>query len=187
MMFLFYICLISGCVAPLNNNLSPQDEVMREERLVSLLTVGAHQLRAGSSSAALASFELARELSPTDPRVMDALGCVAWNRQEHVLAKYYFQEAIRINPNYDRAYAHLALIAEANGDILAAKELLQIAIRLNPLNYRARNNYAAVLIDELPNHGNENKEVVVHELLKALQSGVTENERVMMYNLSNVK
>lgn len=92
-------------------------------------------------------FELAREIHPRDPRVLNGLGCYYFRKGEPELAKFYFQRAIEVDPNYDRAYAHLALIARDDGNIKAARELLRQAVAMNPLNYQQRSNLVALGVE----------------------------------------
>ncbi len=129
-----------GCVKR-TNLLTIEQQHNREQLLQRLLSVGVDALRAGSEADLLIAsdaFSFAAELAPTDRRVLDGLGVLAWRRCKLAEAKRLFQRAISSDPEYSRPYAHLAIIAEAEGDIRAALELLRIALERNPLNYPAR-------------------------------------------------
>ncbi len=126
---------------------------MRETAIRELMTRGTAGLRAGERGGesgldrAEAAFLTAHQLDPLDPRAIDGLGCVALRRLQLEVAEKHFQRAIELHPGYDRPFAHLAAVAELRGDHVAARMLFERALRLNPLNYRARNNYAALLAD----------------------------------------
>lgn len=107
------------------------------------------------------AFSAAYELAPQDPRVIDGLGCVAFQQGRLDSASRYFLSAMHIDPKYDRAYAHLALVAEKKGQYGEAGRLHKMALLVNPLNYRARNNYAIFLADS------DKKLLARYELTKA--------------------
>lgn len=155
---------IVGCVPSAQLVLSPEQMAAKDQKLVSLLTIATQALRASKLPQAEAALKLAQELSPDDPRVLDGLGCVEWRRGNHALAEEFFRQALFENRLYDRGYMHLALVAAEQRDHEAAKELLQIALQLNPLNFRARNNLAAELLDS------GDKDKAYQELLVAVQS-----------------
>ena len=71
---------------------------------------------------------------------------------------------------------HLALLAEREGDAKRATELLTTAIKLNPLNFRARNNLAAILLEQRYPHA------AIRKLLEAYGSGA-EKDVVILHNL----
>lgn len=190
---LLFATLTAGCM-PRAVPLDIQDEVSLEFRLKELLTQGTLLMRRGDRAGlerAYASLEVARELSPFDPRVLDGIGCVEWRKGNSALAEFFFKEALKQNPEYDRAYAHLALIAEGNGELDAALELLQIAVAKNPLNYHSRTNLGALMLEA--SNGERNmgainnleasrvKEKAYHELRKAYQSADREDP-VLNYN-----
>ncbi len=142
---LLVICCC-GCVAPAR--LSLYERAERAQRIEALLTQGTLLLRQGDQESlvrAEAAFRLVQELDPQEPRGADGLGAVAWRRGDLWAAKMFFNQAISIDPSYDRPYAHLALIADMEGRTNDSYQLLQKAMELNPLNYRARNNFSALL------------------------------------------
>jgi Flp pilus assembly protein TadD len=127
----------------------PAELAARESKMRELLRTGNRLLQRGdwdSLDRAQAAYTVARELDGSDARPIDGLGCVAWRKGNVDLAQFYFQRAVELNPEYDRPVAHLALVAEAHGHLQAARELLARAVALNPLNFRARNNFAALSI-----------------------------------------
>ncbi|MCC6220891.1 MAG: hypothetical protein IT291_06600 [Deltaproteobacteria bacterium] len=166
------LLLASGCATyEFSRSLSPNQEAMLNRKLISIMNQVTRHLDSDSTSAfdsARALLSLAESLSPDDPRVADGFGCLAWRENDFDLAEEYFKKAVSLDSNYDRGYAHLALVAMQNGDREAAKKLFEIALYLNPLNYRARNNFAGLLIE-----GGETKEAY-EELLKAQGSGATD-------------
>lgn len=185
MILALQLAALSGCLLRRPAQPSLGQSLAREGRLVSLLGEATEYLRSPAATAlsdAEAALQLALELAPEDPRVIDGLGCVAWRRGESARAKELFQRVLILNPLYDRAYVHLALIAQDEGDDPAAAALLQRALELNPLNVRARNNYALLL----GGRGMENSELLGaarREIRKANRS-VRRVDRVLLRNLS---
>ena len=190
---LLFAVVSVGC-GPRAVPLDIQGEVSMEFRLKELLTQGTLLMRRGDQAGlerAYAALEVARELSPFDPRVLDGIGCVEWRKGNPALAEFFFKEALKQNPEYDRAYAHLALIAERNGEVDAALELLQIAVAKNPLNYHSRTNLGALLLEASREEGVKGKlnsqeakrikEMAYLELRKAYQSADKEDP-VLNYN-----
>ena len=168
---LFMLLLLVACNPLANNHRTIFQELRAEKQVVDLLGRAVSYMRIDtpeSLDSAFNALELARDLKPNDPRVLDGLGCVEWRRKNFDLAKLFFQKALRQNPSYDRPYAHLAVVAQHDGNTQAAKELNQIAIKLNPMNYRARNNYAVLLMKEGLNLKARD------ELLKAIHSSQPE-------------
>ncbi len=145
---LFFLLLLFNslaCFLPRKKFL-PEEEVFVEQKVKLLLAQGnKFLLKKDTLNLAKASYQVARELKPNDPRVIDGLGAVAWREGEIELALYYFKRAYSFDSKYDRPLVHLALIAEKRGDLFAAKELLLKAIEINPLNYRAKNNLAVLI------------------------------------------
>jgi len=178
----FVLLFFCGCV-PRQKQLSMQDELQLETKMKELLFSSVMLMRQENKTAldgAEANLALARELNPRDPRVADGLGCVFFRKKDYDSAKYFFKEALQLDPNYDRAYAHLAMLAENDGNYEAAYFLVSKAVQMNPLNYRSRNNMAALLINHF--NSEENLKVAYQELLKTYQSGKGSGD-IPVYNL----
>lgn len=161
--------LLTGCYypnAPSPGFLAQQEAVTRQ-----LLTRGVQELQSSETGAVERAgrlFELAREINRRDPRVLDGLGCYYFRKGELGLARFYFQRALEVDPNYDRAYAHLALIARDDGNIEAARELLRQAVAMNPLNYQQRSNLVALGL-EFGTRGGFDSLLTERERIKAEQ------------------
>ena len=80
-------------------------------------------------------------------------------------------EASELAPKYARAHSHLALIREQRGRIVAARRLHDTAVGLDPLDYQARNNRAALQLEQSISGTAASDELsraaAVQELLKA--------------------
>ena len=139
------ICL-SGCV--FKKPLDLAAEVEKEKKLRFLLNQAAIQIQTDQERGldkAEASLNLAKWLNPTDARVVDGFGIIAFHRKNYDEALRLFKKANEYDRENDAIYVHLALVAEKNGDILAAYQLLDTSIEKNPMNYEAHNNLAALL------------------------------------------
>ena len=172
-----------GCLSAQTARVTLQEQLAMESKVRELVSGAIAELRLGTPSAldrAQAALEVARDMNPDEPRVIDGLGCVEWRRGNAKLAQHFFKRAIELNPKYDRAYAHLALIAEGDGNRAAALALLQSAVRMNPLNYRTRNNLAALLISD-----GRSKEAY-QQLLRAAESGGRQESEIKA-NLAAIK
>jgi tetratricopeptide (TPR) repeat protein len=181
--FLLLCLLLFSSCGPRQKQISIQDELHLETKMKELLFESVMLMRQDNQEAldgAEASLALARELNPRDPRVADGLGCVFFRKKDYESAKYFFKEALQLDPNYDRAYAHLALLAERDGNYEVAYYLVSKAVQMNPLNYRSRNNMAALLINHFDSE--DNLKVAYQELLKTYQSGKGSGD-IPVYNL----
>lgn len=177
------ILLFGGCAGSTSGQLTLQEQLSLEGKIRELVESAVVEMRTGTPAAldrAQASLEVARDINPNDPRVIDGLGCVEWRRGNLKLAEHFFRRALQLDSNYDRALAHLALILEARGDKNSARLLLQQSVQMNPLNYRNRNNYAALLLDQ------GETEESYRQLLRAAESGGREEPEIKS-NLANVR
>lgn len=175
--------LLIGCSAQIVPPLNGEQIAMREQKVTLLISKAVNLMRRGDAASfdeAFDALELARDLLPTDPRIVDGLGCVEWRRGNHKLAEHFFKKALEFDPYYDRAYSHLAIVAHENGDKQAALDLLQIAVKMNPLNHRSRNNYAVELLEE------GNTYDAFHQLQRA-SLAVDEDDPVLSHNLKLAK
>lgn len=173
------IILLTSCVRTLN----AAERLERKQQAEKILSRGVFALRENTQSSlnsAMAAFQLAKELSPNDPRIIDGIACVYWRMGDNVSAKRLFEQVSQVDPFYSQAYEHLALIAEQEGDILGAKKHLENAISLSPLNYKARNNYAVILLKEAKDA--KAISAAYMEMLKAAQYN-SEPEPIIEYNL----
>jgi tetratricopeptide (TPR) repeat protein len=176
-----FLIFLAGCIPAVEQpTISSEQRIEREHRLQLLVTEGTTEMRQGSSASfqrALAAFSLARDLSPLDPRVNDALGSLSWRMGNKFDARRSFKLAIESDPSYDAAYGHLALLAEEEGKINAAKELYELALSKNPLNFQTRTNYSRLLQRYF-----SSKSLPDNELYKAYYSD-GKNEPVIRSNL----
>jgi tetratricopeptide (TPR) repeat protein len=164
------LCLLSIGCAPIEV-LPVAEEVARARAMERLLKQASIDLERNTPRAlnrAEGALRLVSEIAPEEPRALDGLGCIAFRRKRFGEAEGFFKKALDVAPDYAAAWAHLALIAEGRGHLHAAKALYQRALEKNPLNYRARNNYAVFILENLqsPSSGFE-------ELQKALAQGGT--------------
>lgn len=166
------LVLVVACVTPPT---PPSEEEVQQLLVRSLELMRSYDREGGRGKleSARAALDLLREVSPTDPRVLDAIGCVEWRRGYPDEAMHFFRRAIEVNQSYARAYGHLALVAQENGDIEVARELLATAVRLDPGDYRSRNNWATLLTDQSRAR---------REFLKALHAAAQQPE-VILHNL----
>lgn len=147
---------LSACV-PLVDSPQPQEQL----KAMQLIEQGVLHLRRGDLSQARASFEVASQLCPS-PQALDGLGAVAFLQGDSTLAAKFYEAAIELDPQYSEAYANLALLQESEGHPEQALRSYQRSIELSTLNFRARNNLAAMIRDS-----SGDALVVEHELLRA--------------------
>lgn len=182
LLFLLLVFQLQACFLQ-TKKFSMEQEIFVEQKVKQLLAKGnKFVFTKDGLSQAKASYQVARELKPKDPRVIDGLGAVAWREGNYDLALYYFKRAYELDSNYDRPLVHLALVAEKRGDIIAAKELLLKAIEINPLNYRAKNNLAVLIsryVKDLDRKG----------LSKLYQASILaeKDDPVLNYNLESLR
>lgn len=181
---LILLCAVGvSCTRPL----SISERMMLQERVELLLTEATIQMRKGTDDAldeAEGALKLAWEIFPSEAKILDGLGCVAWRRRQFSLAESFFKDAVELNPSYSRAYAHLAFAAERRGDGKTAKEQYEKAISLNPLDSQTRNNYAVFLASKGGSEGAKRRSY--GELLKAVNSG-NQNDLVARENLEQMR
>ena len=85
--------------------LSASQLAQRERVIQDSLAKGVAHLNSSAESSlaqAMASFHVAWQLAPEDPRVLDALGCIYYRLGQYEIARNMFKEAIRRNEKYDR-------------------------------------------------------------------------------------
>ncbi len=173
---------LSGCV----QRLSVVEQGERSQKVEELLTRATLLMRENRDDAlaeARAALFLAGQLMPSEARVSDGLGCIAFREKEYPAAEAWFSRAISLNPQYSRGYAHLALLAAGRGDMTGAMELFQHALHLNPLDARARNNFAVYLLEQ--GAAREKAEEQFLEALSAARS--TEVREVIKQNVNRAR
>ena len=136
---LFSLC--QGCVF----NEAP--DMALYDRAQVFVDKGASFLETGDIDRAEASFNLAQELLPNAAAV-DGLGCVAFMRGDLDRAEELFKEAYNMDSGYDSSLANLALLYDARGQMEKAALYYGEALRALPGDFRARNNFAALLSED---------------------------------------
>ncbi len=177
------ILFFSSCISQ-NSSISDVEIIKREKSLSLLVDKAIYFLSNNEPSnlkKAKDSLLLAKEISPLDERVLDGLGCVFYIEKNYKKAEKYFKKSIEVNPSYASGWAHLALIAEREGDLKAAKFLHEKALEYAPLDYRARNNYAVFLAENVKKSSRLYKKAKV-EIRKA-NSQVEGKEGILRKNL----
>lgn len=135
------LLLCAGSCAPVVQEIRP-DEYHEGLRLID---EGTLRLRAGELDEAEATFIAAAELAPL-AAALDGRGCVAFLRGDLSAAERWFTAAWEMDRTYEHSLANLALVREAQGDQAGAERLYRAAITEEPRHFRARNNYAAFLV-----------------------------------------
>ena len=140
-----------------------ESDVNAEHQAKELIDLGVLALQENDLDRAEAAFDLASEIAPI-PEALDGLGCVALKRGQVRLAEYFFISAYEYDSNYTTALANLAFLYDTNGLHSDAENLYKTTLLTDPRNFKARNNYAALLADY-----NDKKDVELSkkQLLKA--------------------
>ena len=81
--------------------------------------------------------ERAVELKPASAVIHNSLGTLYHQVGRTELARKQFEEAIRLQPDYDSAYLNLGLLY-LREDRTIAKQMFKKALELNPANVEAR-------------------------------------------------
>ncbi|HCS78506.1 TPA: hypothetical protein DIV55_02050 [Patescibacteria group bacterium] len=82
---------------------------------------------------ALAAIEIARQLAPTDPKIIYNAGVIYGELGKNEEAINSFTHAIEIKPDYRDVYIALAIFYEKSGQIDKARETLELALsRVSP-------------------------------------------------------
>lgn len=111
-----------------------------------LIDYGTIALRAGDLPRAKGAFEAAWGVFPS-PESLDGLGCVAFLKGEFIEAEELFMRAVSLDESYADAIGNLALLYETLGMKEKARLLYEKGIRADPINFKARNNYGALLTE----------------------------------------
>ncbi len=180
---LILLLMVSSSLTSCFPKVTLEELIARQAKVEQLLTSATLLMREENSDSLAqseAQLRLALELAPEDVRVIDGLGCVAWRRKDLRRAEQYFRTAIEINPGYGRGIAHLAAVAKSRGNLREADRLYQLALEISPLDYRARNDRAALVLKSL--NSADSRVLAERELRKALSlSGG--NQEIIRANL----
>ncbi|MDD5265896.1 MAG: tetratricopeptide repeat protein [Methylococcales bacterium] len=91
---------------------------------------------ANNSSEAIAHYQAALAMQPTDPMILNNLGYSYYLSGDKTKAKFYFNQALNFDNRYDRAIHNLALLEIQNGNFSTAVALFN---RIMPA-YESYNN-----------------------------------------------
>lgn len=97
-----------------------------------LTTRGVALARLGRSKEALASFERALAVDPSNPMTLVQIATVHLGDGALEAARARLDQALRLNPGIALAHHHLALIAQARGDEAEAERRFRLALKLEP-------------------------------------------------------
>ena len=136
-LLLSFYCL--GCFVPHLPTSEQQREALQQ------IDNGTLLLRERKLSEAEAAFSLSADLEPS-AAALDGLGCVAFLKQDYSAAQAYFVAAYEFDQDYSNALANLALLYDTQGLEPEAEILYLRAIADSPEHFRARNNYAGLLM-----------------------------------------
>ncbi|MEZ4753610.1 MAG: tetratricopeptide repeat protein [Bdellovibrionota bacterium] len=132
-----------------------QDSADSRRKSRDYITQGVQHLRNNDLEKALAAFEVSFQLS-ANPAALDGMGCVAFRQGRYKRAQQYFLDASALDPNYSVSLGNLALLYQTMGNQKTASELYQKALSKDPDNFRARNNFAGLLIEyDQPNYAQQ--------------------------------
>jgi tetratricopeptide (TPR) repeat protein len=140
---------------------APVMSVVRFQRAMDLVDQGTLLLRANRLDEAQGAFAAAVDLGPM-PAAIDGLGCIAFMREDFLLAEKYFVEAYNLDKTYFASLGNLALLYELRGLSDKAIQLYRMALEAEPENFRTRNNIAVHLLDK------GESQAAKEQLLKAL-------------------
>ena len=176
--YLVVFLLFSFSSCSLSASLPRVPSLEEKAKVQNLIDKAKVEIQLGQIEKAKTYVEIAAALAPNEPSVVDARGCIAWYYQDYLTAKKHFNNAILLDQGFENAYVNLAYIEEQKGSIVEAKKILEQVLRINPLNYKARNNYAALLYD------NFDKQEAKSHLQMAI-AGVNETGKVDRILISN--
>ena len=99
----------------------------------------------GRRDEALATFERARAVDPSSPRVLVNIGTVYLMAGDRARARQAFEAALDIDPGVARAYNSLGVIAAQEGRTEEAIERWRRAVALDPRDYQTLFNLGVTL------------------------------------------
>lgn len=124
--------------------IQPGPETIRGAQV--LVDQGTLHLRTAELDRAGSEFRLAWDMAQL-PAALDGLGAVMFRQGDYAAAEKLFLQAAQLDESYPEALANLALLYEAQGLKEKAGYYYQLALERGPANARARNNYAAYIVD----------------------------------------
>ena len=102
-------------------------------------------LQCGYWKNSISLFSHALQATKNNYLAHDSLGVALDAEGKHNEAIFQYQEAIKINPDYDNAYYNLANAFKDQGDIGGAEKYFRETIRINPNYVDAQNNLGIIL------------------------------------------
>lgn len=105
-------------------------------------------VNSGDLQAAAARMEEARELRPSDDRILFRLASVHYDLQRYDLARNYAQEAISLAPSEWLYHFLLGLVEKESRRWQEARSSLEIAVRLNPSAAEVHNALGEVALQQ---------------------------------------
>lgn len=109
---------------------------------------GAALARLGRAREAVATFEKALTLDPTNAQAKANLGTVYLLTRDHARARQLMEEALRLDSDVSRAHNALGVIAFETGDKDAAISHWRRSIEINPGEWDTLSNLCRVLIEQ---------------------------------------
>jgi len=94
----------------------------------------------GQDADALADYEKAIALAPSDTRFLNMKGLFLLTRQQYDQAEQEFTRAIQIDPDFTKAYNNRGLVGLSRSDFVTAARDFQQAISIDPQYVDAHNN-----------------------------------------------
>jgi Tfp pilus assembly protein PilF len=164
-MVVVIILLLNGCV-PMA---APTVDLETSRQQEALISQGVALMRAGAFNEAEAAFLMALDFGPS-ASATDGLGCVAFLKRDYARAEAHFIAALEQDPEYRGALSNLALLYEVSDRPQEARRLYRAALHSAPHHTRARNNYAALLVEEAERTGRParaERDSAIRELRKA--------------------
>lgn len=169
------VWLMLGCTTSATSSSSIQDSVKAQE----YIDQGVILLRQNNLVEAEAAFYLAQQIADSATAI-DGRGCVYFISGDIAEAERLFNQSAALDPTYLPALSHLALVYEQQGRRSEAKELLERVLILNPEAYDARNNLAALLVD------NGAKQAIIKAQDQLVQASIVVKHPVLMDNLERI-
>lgn len=129
-----------------------------------------------NAHAAIASYQMARALDPTDIENYIQLGMLYFHKDDYGNAELIYRKAITLAPDNPRLYSNLGYLRWMEGDIETAIELYKKSIELDPGYEIPINNLGVIYLDMLGQ---------VHKAIALFQEAIELDEHYALayYNL----